>query len=115
MDALHPHLSSGHDSVSKLKMATKCTAKASGKVSDPSVTLFSDWEYQQGNLQTVNSFPIPATRCISLLAKSDAMRCQADGGGDADADTFGCVANGAQGCEACPPVGVLFKQLAMAS
>lgn len=34
MDALHPHLSSGNDSVSKLKMATKCTAKASGKVYD---------------------------------------------------------------------------------
>jgi len=50
-----------------------------------------------------------------LLAKSDAMRCQADGDGDADADTFGCDANEAQGCEACPPVGVLFKQLAMAS
>lgn len=89
MDALHPHLSSGNDSVSKLKMATKCTAKASGKVYDyrrtaPSlylpplaVTLFLDWEYQQGNLQTVNSFPIPAARCISLLAKSDAMGCDA--------------------------------------
>lgn len=41
------------------------------------VTLFLDWEYQQGNLQTVNSFPIPAARCISLLAKSDAMGCDA--------------------------------------
>jgi len=58
---------------------------------------------------------------IAGQERCDGLRCQADG--DADADTFGCDANGggaekrrtgAQGCEACPPVGIRHvKQLGM--